>query len=199
MKNRGIANNRNYYLSMSIWLKVRNNIKILFLFYFIYFFVGCTSQTLIIRPSQRAKEISKIDSSYNAGAINNEGSTKEFEYIKLKKVVDSYIGVPYRYKGTTKRGMDCSGFVWRVFHNLGYSEFPRTSSAELHKLGRSITLRAAKLGDLVFFKKWGRVFHVGIYMENDMFVHANKKKGVTYTSLNNEYFGRRFADIRRMY
>jgi cell wall-associated NlpC family hydrolase len=166
-----------------------------FIIFIIPFLIGCASQVRHVRPSHTAK--------HGKPSAKDEEGTKalqigKIEDSELKKIVDSYIGVPYRYGGTTRKGMDCSGFTWRVFTRLGYKNFPRTSSANLHKLGKRVSLRDAKPGDLVFFKKWGRVFHVGIYMGNKIFAHASSKKGITYTSLEDEYFGKRFNDIRRI-
>lgn len=167
----------------------------LFLISVIPCFLGCSSQVRHVRPSFKAE--------HGDPATKSEGRKKSIKAIRiedsrLKRIVDLYIGVPYRYGGTTKRGMDCSGFTWRVFTKLGYPDFPRTSSANLHKLGKSVTLRNARPGDLIFFKRWGKIFHVGIYMGNKIFAHASSKKGISYTSLDDKYFGKRFNDIRRI-
>lgn len=117
---------------------------------------------------------------------------------QLKTVVDSYLNVPYKKKGTTRSGMDCSGFVWRVFTDLGYTGIPRTSSSQLGKLGTRILLRNARPGDLLFFRRFGRINHVGIFMGNDTYAHASSSIGISYSTFDNSFFKKRFYFARRI-
>ena len=163
-------------------------------------FIGCTPHVRYTRPSRSGEKAGKADTSTRPSAgVQDVDTPGELPQSRLKEIVDSYMGVRHRSGGTTKKGMDCSGFVWRVYTDLGYKEFKRTSSAKMCKLGRRISLRKAKPGDLVFFKRWLRINHVGIYMGENTFAHVSSKKGVTYTSLDDEYFGKRFVCIRRIY
>ncbi len=158
---------------------------------------GCSPNSSHVRPSYRSAEPQKkVATPFKE---DDKKTNQDIEQGELKRVVDSYKGVRYRPGGTTIRGMDCSGFVWKVFSTLGRIEIPRTSSAELYKMGRSVPLSKARLGDLVFFKRRGRIFHVGIYMGNNMFAHASSKQGIIYTSLDSDYFKRRFVGVRRIY
>ena len=43
----------------------------------------------------------------------------------------SYLGTPYVLGGTSRAGLDCSGFVYLVLTQLGYSNVPRTSAGWL--------------------------------------------------------------------
>jgi hypothetical protein len=119
---------------------------------------------------------------------------------RLKRIVDSFLGTPYRYGGTSRRGMDCSGFVVVVFRKLNGAALPRSSRRQ-RRLGKPVSRNRAKAGDLVFFR--GGVFnlvnHVGIYMGDGEFAHASSSKGVVYTDLDDEYFGPRFAGFRRLF
>ena len=169
-----------------------------FLVFFIPCLFGCSSQVKHVRPSYKAREAVKTKASSKETIERGRKKSETIEDSKLKRIVDSYVGVPYKYGGTTRKGMDCSGFTWRVFTKLGFTGFPRTSSAKLHKLGKAVSLKKAKPGDLVFFKRWGKIFHVGIYMGNNMFAHASSKLGISYTSLDEKYFQKRFKDIRRI-
>lgn len=47
-------------------------------------------------------------------------------------------------------------------------------------------------GDLVFFKNNGKINHVGIYLKEDMFVHASSSKGVMISKLTEKYWDSRF-------
>lgn len=178
----------------------------------------CSSSTRYTRPSYREQNNAKTKA-YNRKKIQKEKKdTKKTEQTlkessdpqknrsfkkvlfekKLKRVVASYLGVRYRYGGTSRRGMDCSGFVWRVFQDLGEKDFPRTSSAHLTKMGKPVFKKNAKPGDLIFFKNRNKIDHVGIYMGNKKFVHASSSQGVTYTSVYSEYYKKRYYCIRRI-
>ncbi len=75
----------------------------------------------------------------------------------------SYIGTPYKWGGTTRRGMDCSGLLINSFQAVDYN-LPRMSKAQ-SKVGKKIKRDKVKPGDLVFFattKKKRKVTHVGL-------------------------------------
>jgi cell wall-associated NlpC family hydrolase len=95
-------------------------------------------------------------------------------------------GTPYRYGGTTTRGFDCSGYTGYVYKKAG-KKLPRTSRQQ-YSATKHISRKAAKPGDLVFFKSGGGgVYHVGIYAGGNMLWHSSKpgtpvKKGKIWTS-----------------
>jgi lipoprotein Spr len=119
---------------------------------------------------------------------------------RLKRIIASYVGVRYRYGGTTRRGMDCSGFVNVVFGELNHAKLPRSSRA-MSRLGRAVPRKAARAGDLVFFRGGflNRIDHVGIYLGEGKFAHVSRSKGVTYSSLAGDYYRRHYAGIRRIF
>jgi lipoprotein Spr len=164
-------------------------------------FSGCiTPNVRYTRPSRSKGQTKKTETHKRESAIKQLSVISgKLPDSKLKDIVDSYKGIPYRRGGTTRKGLDCSGFVWRVYTELGYEDFKRTSSAKMYKLGKKVSRRKAQPGDLVFFKRWLRINHVGIYMGNNEFIHVSSKKGVIYTSLDDEYFNRKFFGIRRIY
>jgi cell wall-associated NlpC family hydrolase len=82
-------------------------------------------------------------------------------------------GTPYRYGGTTTRGFDCSGYTGYVYKKAGH-KLPRTSRQQ-YSATKHISRKAAKPGDLVFFRSGGGgVYHVGIYAGGNMLWHASK-------------------------
>ena len=95
-----------------------------------------------------------------------------------------FIGNKYVWGGTSlTNGTDCSGFTLRVFQKFGYS-LPRTS-AEQAGCGSSVKLSELKPGDLVFYKKGGRVHHVAIYIGGGQIVHAaGAKWGIITSNMN---------------
>ena len=115
----------------------------------------------------------------------------------------SYTGTPYRYGGTTKRGMDCSGLLCVSYRSAGF-ELPRTST-EQGKMGKAVKLTELKPGDLVFFsKKKGRrkITHVGMVTEVQsgdqvMFIHSSSSRGVIENNLHSKYYRSIFVKARR--
>lgn len=95
-----------------------------------------------------------------------------------------FIGNKYVWGGTSlTNGTDCSGFTLRVFQKFGYS-LPRTS-AEQAGCGSSVKLNELKPGDLVFYKRGGRVHHVAIYIGGGQIVHAaGAKWGIITSNMN---------------
>jgi lipoprotein Spr len=188
--------------------KMKNSVNYFFRYSFfilllmlITLVMGCTSSKRYTRPSYREqiKTKTKRYKDKKHRARKKQRSVKEaILERKLKRVVKSYLGVKYHFGGTSRRGMDCSGFVWRVFQDLGRKNFPRTSSAQLTRLGRRVLKKNARPGDLIFFRNRNRVDHVGIYMGNKEFAHASRGQGVIYTSVYDDYFRKRFFCIRRI-
>ncbi len=85
-----------------------------------------------------------------------------------------YLGVPYVWGGTDPaRGLDCSGFVQRVFADLGI-DLPRVSRDQA-KVGTEVpSLDQARPGDLIAFGK-PTVNHIAIYVGDGKIMHAPRR------------------------
>ncbi len=96
----------------------------------------------------------------------------------LLKYAAQYAGNPYKWGGSSlTHGTDCSGFAMRVYQKFGY-KLPRTSRAQSH-CGTKIAVEDARPGDLIFYAKKGRVYHVAIYAgEGKTIEAANEKLGI---------------------
>lgn len=122
------------------------------------------------------------------------------EGVRLYREIQDYLGVPYRWGGTTSRGMDCSGFVSTVYRKALEIELPRSTESMFHE-GIQVSRRRLVFGDLVFFRKSPRPVpaHVGIYVGRDAFVHSSTSSGVIISSLEDKYYRRRYLGAKRIY
>lgn len=111
-----------------------------------------------------------------------------------------YIGVPYVYGGSSPRGFDCSGFTSYIYRQLGVS-IPRGASGQ-YNAGTAVSRENLQPGDLVFianpaYTAGYPVSHVGIYVGNGQYIHADSSRGVTISSLFGSTYGPHYAGARR--
>lgn len=137
-----------------------------------------------------------IPESYAAARIKKSGQGDLRE--ELIRTAKRFIGVPYRWGGTTSgNGFDCSGLTM-VCYRLNGLNMQRNSRAQF-KTGRAIKKSQLQKGDLVFFATGGgrRVSHVGMYIGNGRFIHAPRTgKNVQIEKLSNSYFTRTYVGAR---
>jgi murein DD-endopeptidase / murein LD-carboxypeptidase len=120
---------------------------------------------------------------YNITYINNP---------RLYQMVSEWIGVPYKYSGGSKQGIDCSGLVCNVYRSC-YDRVMTGSAQDIFKTIEPIRKTELREGDLVFFKiRKTRISHVGIYLGQNRFVHASLKKGVIVSYLDDPYYSKFF-------
>ena len=101
-------------------------------------------------------------------------------------------GTPYQLGGNSKRGIDCSGFTQKAYSRVFDIVLPRTTASQVNT-GVSIPENTLKSGDLVFFKTGGnKQRHVGIYVQDGVFLHASTSKGVMLSELKNPYWKKHF-------
>ncbi|NND88214.1 MAG: C40 family peptidase [Flavobacteriaceae bacterium] len=125
---------------------------------------------------------------------------------KIEKIIEvalSYEGTRYRYGGTTRKGMDCSGLVYTAFETADIP-LPRISR-DMANRGERIRLEEAYLGDLLFFqtnKNRKVINHVGLIVENDRgqirFIHSTTSRGVIISSLEERYWKSAYIEARRI-
>lgn len=106
-------------------------------------------------------------------------------------------GTTHRLGGSDHSGIDCSGFVKVVYHNLFRIDLPRTTKEQV-RLGVPIIYHDMRAGDLVFFRPPDNPRHVGIYLREGQFVHASKSQGVTISPIDQTYWKRHFWTARRI-
>jgi probable lipoprotein NlpC len=119
------------------------------------------------------------------------------------RVVDSarsYLGTPYRYGGTGRSGIDCSGLVAAVYSESLGTSLPRTARS-LYAFIESVPRKELEPGDLIFFDTTASIAHVGIYEGEDYFIHAaseGPRTGVIESSLSEAYWARCYAGAGRI-
>ena len=113
------------------------------------------------------------------------------------KVATGFIGAPYRFGGSSLKGIDCSSFVQKIYRIFDIT-LPR-NAREQSKVGVSIAREKLTEGDLIFFHTKRSLGHVGIYIGNNEFVHASsKRKVVRIDSLDTPYYQKRFQRAVRV-
>lgn len=117
----------------------------------------------------------------------------------LKQQHKNWKGVKYKMGGMSKKGIDCSGFIYRTFKDNMRVSLPRTTVLQ-SQVGYEINQDELRPGDLVFFKT-GLIFkdnHVGIYMGKNRFLHASTSRGVMISKLSNPYWKDTYWHSRRV-
>jgi len=117
---------------------------------------------------------------------------------KAAATAESMIGRPYKFKGETPSGFDCSGLV-RYSYLAGGMDLPHGTRA-LRERSHPVRSGDIRKGDLVFFNQLGKKYsHVGISLGGDRFVHApSSGKSVRADSLNSPYWKEHFLGARRL-
>ncbi len=158
--------------------------------------------TKIITKKRETRTSSDKNATITTVPVNKGSSTK----YKADFIIDyakQFEGVRYKWGGTTKSGMDCSGLVYESFktHDI---LLPRISR-DMAKKGTRIKLNKVFKGDLLFFKTGNRrnsINHVGLVVDirdNDIkFIHATTSKGVIISGLNEAYWLKAFHEARRI-
>ena len=116
--------------------------------------------------------------------------------LNLFRLLDEWMGTRYRLGGNGKGGIDCSALMQMLFTSLYGISLPRTAREQYH-FSKKISRTELKEGDLVFFNTIGGISHVGMYLQNNKFIHASSG-GVTISDLYEEYWMKRFIGVGRV-
>lgn len=153
---------------------------------------------LILSSCSKSKKVTSSKSKNERSVVSQYASKmgvspSELKNRALYSFISDWEGTPYRYGGTTSSGVDCSGFVMRLYQDVYKKTLPRTTSELSRKINKKSSSKL-KEGDLVFFDINGKKSsHVGVYLHNDYFVHASSSKGVMISSLQNSYYQKAYS------
>lgn len=137
----------------------------------------------------------------SAAALNGTTVTnpKNVTGQQIVSKAKQYLGTPYVSGGASPAGFDCSGFVYYVFKQLGFS-MERTPAAQMN-IGRTVAKKDLQAGDIVYFAGTvgSGISHVGIYVGNGQFIHApNSRSVVSYSDLTTGYWSEHYYTAHRV-
>jgi len=150
---------------------------------------GCSSKK-ISKPVYKAKKIEKVSHS-------KKKSNENWVNIALSKEYTKWNGVPYKYGGTSHKGVDCSSLMQILYRDAFGMKIPRTTAKQA-KIGYQVKKNSSREGDLVFFKTGWKTRHSGVIIEKGKFIHSSTKYGVMISSLNNPYWKSKYWQTRRL-
>lgn len=155
-------------------------------------FVACkTRQTLESKETKHSSVKKKYASilGVKESDVKNE---------KLYQFINDWYATPYKYGGKDKHGIDCSGLTATLYQIVYQKKISPSTKALVDEVIK-IKKTDLKEGDLIFFNTNGKsISHVGVYLQNNKFVHASSSKGVMISDLNEPYFKKSYVSSGRI-
>ena len=150
--------------------------------------------TLLEKPlNNTGRAATSSDDETSSGSTSTEADLGQ----QIATYAQQFVGYPYVYGGSSPSGFDCSGFMQYVFSQFGYS-INRTATAQLAN-GYSVAYEDLRPGDIIYFGYGSTASHVGMYIGNGQFVHAeNSSTGVVITDLSVSWYANRYLCAHRI-
>ncbi len=178
--------------------------KIILIILYSILIIGCSSENNRPAPvnekSHLNKEIQTNDTAKSTPQLATTIKTSTPPTTVRETLLEHYNewrGVNYKYGGLSKRGIDCSGFVYLTYRDLFETNLPRSTKL-LASTGEQINQKQLRPGDLVLYKTTRTVRHAGIYIGDNKFLHASKSKGVMISDMDLDYWKDRYWQARRV-
>lgn len=191
--------------------------------------VSCNSAHELMEPTsmianQRVRTLVPLESTTPVATTQKNSSTNESNFVSyinkflnikyakmlgvlpqftsndlLYSFIDEWYGTRYRLGGNSKKGIDCSAFVQRLYSRVFNVNLLRTAAEQFTSCSSVQKNEDLKEGDLVFFNiHTKRISHVGIYLINNYFVHSSVSSGVMISRLTDTYWKKYFAGAGRV-
>jgi lipoprotein Spr len=149
-----------------------------------------------VEPAASSSTIENASSLQFKYALLLDTEVEQISNLSLFQTIDEWIGTRYRLGGTTKNGIDCSALMQTICSTVFGVTIPRTAR-EQYAASKKISRTEIREGDLIFFNTIGGVSHVGMYLQNNKFVHASSG-GVTISDMYEDYWMRKFIGVGRI-
>lgn len=121
---------------------------------------------------------------------------------RILREVSDHIGVRYKRGGSSRSGMDCSGFVRFVYRHVFHVDLPYIAACQSRlSIFDDVPFEELRTGDLIYFSRTPgkeKINHVGIYLADGEFAHAIEAKGITVSSLSEAHWKVRVKKIKRI-
>ena len=163
---------------------------------------GCFAKKKTTYSKTRTITVASSDTT----SITKKTRKKVRENSEADKVIESamaFSGVRYKYGGTTRKGMDCSGLIYVALQENDIA-FPRVSY-QMANEGKRVRINDVQKGDLLFFKtrkNSKRINHVGLVVAIDdneiKFIHSSSSRGVIVSSLREGFWNSAFIKATRI-
>ena len=147
-------------------------------------------------PIITPKEYKKLLFNDRAEVATESTATPKIKKQAFTDFYSEWKDVRYKMGGTSKSGIDCSGFTQKVYKEKFGVSLPRTTVTQVD-LGVEVKKSELIPGDLVFFKTSKTDKHVGVYVGNGEFLHASIK-GIQFTKLDKPFYKKNYWTSRRI-
>lgn len=86
-------------------------------------------------------------------------------------VARSYLGVPYKWGGADRSGIDCSGLVLVAYRDARGISLPHDATGQTRR-GKAVPRNSVQPGDMVAYGSPARYPHIAIAVDSQTMIHA---------------------------
>jgi cell wall-associated NlpC family hydrolase len=150
---------------------------------------------LISSPVQEEIKLSNLISQKYGFSLNPQRG----DNLRLFHLVLKWEGTPFQLQGRSLQGIGSVELVSEFVEQLYYQNLVGTPSSMFKKVDLRKMGEVPAQGDLVFFKdSKGNVFHVGILLKSQLFIHSHVKYGVVVESLEDPIYKNSFLAFGKL-
>jgi cell wall-associated NlpC family hydrolase len=169
---------------------------------------ACKAKTKIVRSSSNSELPALPPKTVKATVAASSKPGAGVSEIKadydhqVRSELERYLGTRYKSGGTGRDGFDCSGFARSMYQKLFGVDLPHNAQSQFQlPMFARLNQNALKTGDLVFFAptaKKKRINHVGIYLADGQFIHAESNRGIVISSIDDDHWRDRLVSAKRL-